>query len=128
MTRGFKIIVSFILLFAFSLQIGSKCIIWANYLLNKKEITELFCINKSKPKMHCNGKCHLKKQLQKQEEKEQSPLSSIKEVKEIQLFYASEKALEMLREESLVQSPLNFKYTFHISSEHLQAIFHPPLA
>jgi hypothetical protein len=127
MIRGYKIFISFILLFAFSLQIGAKCIIWANYLINKKEIISLFCANKSKPKMNCNGKCHLKKQLQKQEEQEQSPVSSIKEIKEIQLFYASQKALEVSSVECIQHSSSNFKYTFHLSSEHLQAVFHPPL-
>jgi hypothetical protein len=34
-----------------------------NYKINYKYISEVLCINKAKPKMACNGKCHLKKQL-----------------------------------------------------------------
>lgn len=30
------------------------------YLLNQDFITENFCVNKDKPEMSCNGKCHLK--------------------------------------------------------------------
>lgn len=41
------------------------------YLLNKEYITKSFCINKDKPEMRCLGRCHLKKQLQKQNEQEQ---------------------------------------------------------
>jgi len=37
-----------------------------NYELNKKYISEHFCENRSKPCMHCNGKCYLSKQLQKE--------------------------------------------------------------
>lgn len=40
---------------------------WLSYEWNKSEITRLFCINKDKPTMHCNGSCHLKKELEKTE-------------------------------------------------------------
>jgi hypothetical protein len=47
--------------------------------LNQSYITEKFCINKDNPKLSCNGKCHLKNQLVKQEEKEQKAPLNIKE-------------------------------------------------
>ena len=31
--------------------------------LNKEYIIKTYCVNKNKPKLHCNGKCHLSKQL-----------------------------------------------------------------
>jgi len=34
------------------------------YELNIDYIIETYCINKEKPQMQCNGKCHLAKQLQ----------------------------------------------------------------
>lgn len=37
------------------------------YALNKDYIAEFLCINKDKPEMACGGKCHLMKQLEKQE-------------------------------------------------------------
>lgn len=49
------------LLFVFT--INFKSILTINYFLNTEEITELFCINKEKPKLECNGKCHLANQL-----------------------------------------------------------------
>jgi len=33
--------------------------------LYQKEITELYCINKNKPEMQCNGQCHLAKQMRR---------------------------------------------------------------
>jgi hypothetical protein len=33
------------------------------YHWNKTEITQKYCENKAKPKLACNGKCHLKKKL-----------------------------------------------------------------
>jgi hypothetical protein len=44
----------------------------ALYQLNKKFIAEKLCENKSRPQMHCNGKCYLKKQLAKSTEEQNS--------------------------------------------------------
>lgn len=33
------------------------------FKLNQSEIIRKFCVNKDKPKLHCNGKCHLMKEL-----------------------------------------------------------------
>lgn len=38
-----------------------------NYQLNKAAITAQYCVNKTRPQLHCNGKCHLAKQLRKAE-------------------------------------------------------------
>lgn len=34
-----------------------------NYYTNIEEIIEKYCVNKEEPKLQCNGKCHLAKQL-----------------------------------------------------------------
>ncbi len=36
-----------------------------DYALNKEYISKNLCENRNKPKMNCNGKCHLMKQLKK---------------------------------------------------------------
>jgi hypothetical protein len=41
----------------------SNTFVWFNYELNKAAITEEFCVNKAKPELKCNGKCHLADQL-----------------------------------------------------------------
>jgi hypothetical protein len=50
---------------------AAKTVLIADYLLNYDYIAKVLCINKDKPEMHCNGKCHLAKQLQQQDEQEQ---------------------------------------------------------
>jgi hypothetical protein len=62
------------LLFVFTLNF--KSILTFHYFVNQAEITELFCINKEKPKLECNGKCHLAKELVKVDvEKSENPFS-----------------------------------------------------
>ncbi|MBP4140542.1 hypothetical protein J3S90_01855 [Flavobacterium sp. P4023] len=40
------------------------------YVVNYDYISKVLCINKDKPMMHCNGKCHLMKELAKASESE----------------------------------------------------------
>ena len=54
---------SIIVALLFIYSINFKSLLTINYFLNTAEITELFCINKEKPKLECNGKCHLAKQF-----------------------------------------------------------------
>jgi len=50
-----------------------------DYVVNYEYITKVLCVNKAKPKMKCNGKCHLMKELAKTSESE-TPISSNKKI------------------------------------------------
>ena len=76
------------MLFSNSLIKGA---LFVNYLVNQAEITKQFCENKAKPKMNCNGKCHLAKQFAKQDKQEKSTSETQKfkvETLEITLLFA----------------------------------------
>jgi hypothetical protein len=45
----------------------SRGVVVADYILNRDYIAKVLCINRDKPEMKCNGKCHLAKQLKKQD-------------------------------------------------------------
>lgn len=49
------------------LQTLGQEVLVVDYHLNKARITELYCVNKSRPQLHCNGKCHLTQELRKVE-------------------------------------------------------------
>jgi hypothetical protein len=52
---------------------------YLSYVVNKGYIVEFLCINKEKPELKCNGKCHLKNKIAKQskeEKKSESPARS----------------------------------------------------
>lgn len=54
-------LISFFLIFLIGINITSISIIKCVYENNVSYFTENFCINKSKPKLNCNGKCHISK-------------------------------------------------------------------
>ena len=72
-----KFILVPILLLLMLAQSFSKWIVVMEYNLNKDFIAKNLCINKSRPKMHCNGKCQMMKRLA-EEEKQNSSNNTIK--------------------------------------------------
>lgn len=85
-------------------------------------ITKSFCVNKSKPKMNCNGKCHLKKQLEKDDKRQDVPDSS-KEKSEIQFYTSSSVPVFSL-------NGLHISHQTHYLANYPDkpplSIFHPP--
>ena len=72
----FSQISSIIVALLFVYTINFKSFVTVSYFVNQAEIIELFCINKDKPVMQCNGKCHLAVQLDEVEnDTEDSPFS-----------------------------------------------------
>jgi len=64
-----KYISALVLLLAFSLQCFHKAFIVVDYYQNTNAYAKE-CINKSRPKMHCNGKCAMMKKLKADEKKD----------------------------------------------------------
>jgi hypothetical protein len=46
--------------------------VYAGFEVNSKYIAETLCVNKSRPWMHCNGKCYLMNKLKQQKENSKS--------------------------------------------------------
>lgn len=59
-----------ILLLTFSVQTFSNQLIMLGYYVNTGAYAKN-CINKARPKLHCNGKCQAMKKLQQEEKKDQ---------------------------------------------------------
>ncbi|WPQ62907.1 hypothetical protein SIO70_31585 [Chitinophaga sancti] len=52
------------------LQNCSQYLIMLEYKVNQDYIASVLCENKDKPEMHCNGKCQLKKQLERDQQQQ----------------------------------------------------------
>ena len=92
-----------------------------NYSVNKDYIAKVLCVNKDKPRMHCNGKCHLKKQLDK-EEKRGNSTGTTKEKYEINVYFSLLDASPATQPQvkSFIIDPDNYSYTA------VKFVFHPP--
>lgn len=65
---------------------------YVDYAINKEYIAKVLCENIEKPKLACNGKCHLKKELKKAKEVDYSEKEgNVKsnEQEHVYLYYSS---------------------------------------
>ena len=95
------------------------------YMINKDYIAEFLCINKDKPEMACGGKCHLMKELEKDQKElpkglkisfEEYPIGFVKLYQK-----SSKKVFDFLFKQNFGNEQ-NYSYLFS------QEVFHPPAA
>jgi len=114
-----------LLIVGFLVQTMSSSLILLNYEVNTAYIIEKFCENKDKPKLHCNGKCHLAKQIHADsEQKSETPVAST-EILALVLACTTLESFEFnhVATESIASNSLYIEGNY---SNHLQSIFHPP--
>ena len=100
-----------------------------DYVVNYEYISKVLCVNKAKPKMKCNGKCHLMKELAKTAESE-TPISSNKKIAthdlEI-LFFEEIKpfkiAFSYFNKKQIINKNFSDLYSFLNSN----SVFRPPI-
>lgn len=119
-----KFFISIFLISTILLQSLSSMITVVAYEINKEYITKTFCENKDKPSLHCDGKCHLMKQINELQKKENAPQNNIKEKMEMQLFSESKSSLKLLNSFILVEYTSFF--WINNSTPHLNTVFRPP--
>lgn len=118
-----KPLIAILLASVIVVQSASKLAVLVNFELNKGFIIAKLCENKTKPKMRCNGKCHLKKQLQKEDKKEKQQ-NSAKEKSEIQFFSEFNFVIEnRYPKKQEVYTSTSFLKPY---STYLLSVFHPP--
>lgn len=69
------------------LQPLSKFMLVAEYQVNKNYIAEFLCVNKSRPQLKCEGKCHLAKELKQADAHEKDRPAPVKDHAEVVFFY-----------------------------------------
>lgn len=100
-----------------------------DYVVNYDFISKVLCENKAKPKLKCNGKCHLMKELAKASEDEK-PINSDKKdnsKQEVELLYCNEVAEISFRQiyfhnNTSVGDNYTNLYFHRVSC----SVFHPP--
>lgn len=101
-----------------------KSWILLSYKINKLEIIEKFCVNKEETSFQCEGKCHLKTELNKADEQDEGPIAVHSENNHITWFNVVFEKLEcakpVLTNTDYALAPLLHEQGF------INSIFHPP--
>jgi len=109
---------------AFIGQTFNKPFIVVDYYTNNQAYLKA-CINKARPKMHCNGKCQMMKKLQEEEKKEQENPVARPDFK-TEIFSSDNFAYEITTPIFLIKTVYNSSYTNAALSSNSNAVFHPP--
>lgn len=114
---------AYLLISAILLHLFAGLIVLVSFKINQDYIAEFLCINKDVPESNCNGCCHLKMELEEQQENKGSlPESEIKKI-DIQ-YFENEISLSKNRNES---PNLISLYYLNITGNLIpDNIFHPP--
>jgi hypothetical protein len=120
-----KLIAGSILILLVMVQSFTSWMIVAEYIINKEYIAKNLCINKEKPKLHCNGKCQLMKKLVKEENQSSSSNSQIGKIK-MDVLFAHEVYLPSISDLAKEDTKFNSTYFVKQLSGSINAIFHPP--
>jgi len=113
------------LLIGLLLQNFSQGLIVLEYKVNFSYIASVLCENRDKPEMHCNGKCHLKKQLKKEEQQERNGASG-KEKNEV--VYNVHAPQRFRLQPVTASQPMNAFYQDPVLHTPVFSFFHPPQA
>ncbi|MEN9981498.1 MAG: hypothetical protein RL542_1285 [Bacteroidota bacterium] len=99
-----------------------------DYIVNYEYISKVLCENKAKPMMHCNGKCHLMKELAKAAETENPKSSDKKQNTPIQevLFFKEIKSFSIVSFSFSTENKINSSYLELYSYLNTNSVFHPP--
>jgi len=99
-----------------------------DYVVNYNYISKVLCVNKDKPMMHCNGKCHLMKEMAKEADSEK-PISSDKKITQQEseiLFFQEIKDFNFSNNCSFNKEKISDTYNNIYFWLHDLSIFHPP--
>ncbi len=103
-----------------------------DYAVNFEYISKVLCINKAKPKLQCNGKCHLMKELAKASDPDASgeaPISSDKKTtsQQIEILFLEEIKSFTIASIYFIDKPItNSNYSNSYYYLNSVAVFHPP--
>ena len=108
----------------FLFVVSQQAVVIMHFKLNQKAITEQFCINKSKPELQCNGKCHLTKELQ---ETKDSPSEKIINTRNFDLAFISYVEFELKIPKIIKKKELVIYREFQHAEPYLEILLPPPI-
>ncbi|MDD7915132.1 hypothetical protein [Polaribacter ponticola] len=120
----FKRITPLLFVFLYMLAMLRPIAPFVEYAINQDYIAKFLCINQDKPEMQCNGKCHLYKEVKKQQE--ETPVSLQISLKDYPIGFVKILNIKKKKEVNFIKKE-NYTYSKNYSYLFSEVIFHPPI-
>jgi hypothetical protein len=123
-----KAFFSYLLISLVLLQTFSREVLVVDFTLHRAIITARFCVNKTRPQLHCDGQCYIAKQLKKQEDRESKSASPLKE--RLEMLPVAFRSLLPAAPVHWASTPLGYHSyrSAWVTTTAGQGVFHPPQA
>jgi len=118
---------SFILLIAFIGQTFDQGVYYLGYLADKSAYAKN-CVNKSRPRLQCNGKCQLMKRILEQEKKDQQQTPELKLAAKVEVISSRSFYTTMLPVAGVIIHRHYYAYNSGSPVDQPSSFFHPPNA
>lgn len=116
---------TFLFVFLYMLAMLRPIAPFVEYAINRDYIAKVLCINKDKPVMKCNGKCHLFKQVAKQQK--ETPVSLEISFKEYPIGFV--KITTLTKKHPFKHNATSyFSYKERNYNTFISTLFRPPIA
>ncbi len=123
-----KQIVTVFLVMIWLCQLSGRYVTILGFYMNQAYIAKNLCVNRSKPELHCNGKCHLAKKMSEEDKKDrENPDRKTDSSNEV--FYTAIEEQNVLKPlfTSITHSWVN-PYCINIPIGQPSAVFRPPIS
>lgn len=120
-------IMSFLFLSVFMLHLSSRMIIYIDFYVHQDYIAANLCENRFEEEQDCNGKCHLTKELQKDDQRKQQDEQRVQVEELVFIAYTFPSIDEISsshfseKDTYFIQSDANLVKDYHCK------ILHPPI-
>ena len=78
-----KILIGIFALFLLAVQVR-PLVVYIQFKANQSYISQELCVNKERPKLHCEGKCYLMKKIEKLNQQREAQRPSSPEMPEVE--------------------------------------------
>ena len=119
----YRNIFSLILVTALLWNVFHVAITYGYYYLDESGFIEQFCVNKEKPELKCNGKCHLKDVAEKDATNDEAP-SKMLASKDITFFIQEQQKLKFGQTTNYKKQVYYYSNLYNYLSGY--SLYHPP--
>jgi len=116
-------ILSILLIGLYGLTLSQAYMPHVNYWMNRDFIASVLCENKDKPELECNGKCHLKKQIQEHTE-DKNEGQEVSNRLMVEFFQTSDAIEFTILMETAEEEFCNYSEPLTVGFS--SSVFHPP--
>jgi hypothetical protein len=123
-----KQLITVFLMLIWLCQLSGRYMVMLDFYVNQDYIAKNLCVNRNRPEVHCNGKCHLAKKMKEEDRRDQENPDR-KTDNRSEIFYASVSFADYFKPIfTNITYPYLHPHSIGMPVDQPSAVFRPPIA